>query len=226
MGSESHGLATLEPLTARVGLWRRRHRSRADSVRTYQVVYDGACIADFAARTTEALDDELASAAWELAQSIGRPVTAELVALDAEGAELARLPLRVLPAPSSTRGEMDSAAIVGTLTTANNQLMKLVVDVLQSVTEQQKTIAGIATELARVAGKRAATAEQEAAEATSTALDAVATAREASQKREKRTNDERAADLIEAFLRSRFILGGAPGEGPPSGEHPAASGEE
>ena len=221
---DSHGLSTLEPITARVAMWRRRHRARVAHVTAYQVVYDGACIADIEARTTQALDDEIASAAWELAQSIGRPVTADVIAVDGAGVELARMPMRVLPVAPSVPQSMDATQITATLVNANQQLMRLVVDVLGAVTEQQKTFAQITTELARSSGRRAVAAEQEAAEATATAMEAVHAIREAGAA-QSRTIGDRGLDLVEGFLKERLGLASAPTSELPSGEHAAASAE-
>lgn len=201
---DSHGLATLEPLVQRVGLWRHRHRARASQVVAYQVVYDGAVVAEIEAGSKEALDDELAYAAWDLAQSVGRPVTADVIAMGAGGVELAKLPMRVLPAAPPTPAAGD-AVLVKTLLDANRDLMRLVVDVLGAVTSQQKTIAEVTTELARSSGRRAVNAEAEAATATATALDALAAAREAAAP--ARTAGDRGLDLVEAFLRDRMSVG-------------------
>ncbi|NBO57157.1 MAG: hypothetical protein EBU84_21750, partial [Actinobacteria bacterium] len=119
----STGLSTVEPLALRVAAWRGRHRAVAARVREYRVEHDGSTVASLAARQSSTLDDELAAAAWELAQGLARPATVDVLALSEEGVEIARLPLRVLPAGASSgvASSGDLKDVVRALLDANHQ---------------------------------------------------------------------------------------------------------
>lgn len=201
--SES-GLAMLDSVTARVAAWRRRHRARAGEIQRYQVLFDGAIVADLETRTQQALDDELGAAAWEIAQGLSRPATCDVVALSPEGVELARLPMRVMPmravdAPTNTA---DLATVVKTLLDSNRDLMSLCKDMMGAVTTQLKEVSAITTELAKSTAKRARDAEAEAASATATALDAVQTIGTAAAPR--RDVKEKIETFIEDMARAHF----------------------
>lgn len=202
--SES-GLSRVESLTGRVATWRARHKARAGSVVAYHVVYDGAVIADIAPRTSTTLDDELGAAAWELAQSVGRPVTADVIALDSAGVEVARLPMRVIP--ESAREATDQSAVIAALLTQNRELMRLHTELLGGVVGTVRELSTMTTELARTLGRRAREAEAETATATATVQDALALAREQSQG--PRSREERALDLMESFARMKLGIGSA-----------------
>lgn len=205
--SES-GLAMLDSVTARVAAWRRRHRARAGEIQRYQVLFDGAIVADLEARTQQALDDELGAAAWEIAQGISRPATCDVVALSPEGVELARLPMRVMPmraVDANTTPTADMGTVVKTLLDANQQMMKLCTEMVGAVTSQLKVTAEITTELARATAKRAVAAESEAASATATALEAVQAI--ASADSPKRDTRARVEDFIEDVARTHFGVG-------------------
>lgn len=202
--SES-GLAMLDSVTARVAAWRRRHRARAGEIQRYQVSFDGAVVADLEARTQQTLDDELGAAAWEIAQGLSRPATCDVIALSAEGVELARLPMRVMPmravdAPATQGADM--ATVVKVLLDANKDMMGMCRDMIGAVTTQLKEVSAITTELARSTAKRATTAEAEAAVATATALDAVQTA--ANVEKPKRDTREKVEDIIEDAIRAHL----------------------
>ncbi len=198
----SDGLSTLEPLTARVAGWRRRHRAISQDVKTYQVVFDGAIVATLEARTSAALDDELAAAAWELAQGLSRAATVDLVALDTSGEELGRLPLRILPsAPTSTDG---SSQVIRDLMAQNRETMRLCVEMVSAVTKQMQVVSEVTTELARAMGQRALRAETDAVAAVSTVQDALSVARDAGQS----PRTERALSLVEDFIRLKAGLPG------------------
>lgn len=196
----------LDSVTARVAAWRRRHRSRAGDIQRYQVLFDGAIVADLETRTQQALDDELGAAAWEIAQGLSRPATCDVIALSPEGVELARLPMRVMPmravdaAPTNTA---DLGTVVKTLLDANRDLMVLCKDMVGAVTTQLKEVSSITTELAKSTAKRARDAEAEAATATATALDAVQTI-SATGDPSRKDRKERVEDFIEDFVRSRI----------------------
>ncbi len=201
--SES-GLAMLDSVTARVAAWRRRHRARAGEIQRYQVVFDGAVVADLEARTQQTLDDELGAAAWEIAQGLSRPATCDVVALSSEGVELARLPMRVMPMRASDQAPQgaDMGAVVKVLLDANQQMMGLCKDMMSAVTQQLKEVSNITTELAKSTAKRARDAEAEAATATATALDAVQTATQSASS--PRGAKERVEDFIEDVARAHF----------------------
>ena len=199
--SES-GLAMLESVTARVAAWRRRHRAKSGDVQRYQVVFDGAVIADLETRTPQALDDELGAAAWEIAQGLSRPATCDVIALSAEGVELARLPMRVMPARAADAPSADMGTVVKVLLDNNAQLMAMCKDLIGSVTVQLKEVSAITTELAKSTAKRAREAEAEAATATATALDAVQTV--ATSNGGRKEVRERGEDFIEDMARAHF----------------------
>ena len=199
--SES-GLAMLESVTARVAAWRRRHRAKSGDVQRYQVVFDGAVIADLETRTPQALDDELGAAAWEIAQGLSRPATCDVIALSAEGVELARLPMRVMPARAADAPSADMGTVVKVLLDNNAQLMAMCKDLIGSVTVQLKEVSAITTELAKSTAKRAREAEAEAATATATALDAVQTV--ATSNGGRKEVRERVEDFIEDMARAHF----------------------
>ena len=201
--SES-GLSVLEGVTARVTSWRRRHRGKQNEVRSYQVVFDGATLADIEARTAQGLDDELGAAAWEVAQGISRPATVDVIALGENGIEIARLPMRVMPAATAAPPQSaDMGTVVKVLLDANQQMMKLCTEMVGAVTSQLKVTAEITTELAKSTAKRAVHAEAEAAAATATALDAVSVAKDAGS--EKRDRQERIEDFVEAWLKHKLM---------------------
>jgi hypothetical protein len=201
--SES-GLAMLDSVTARVAAWRRRHRSRAGDIQRYQVLFDGAIVADLETRTQQALDDELGAAAWEIAQGLSRPATCDVIALSPEGVELARLPMRVMPmrAVDATAPSADMGAVVKVLLDANQQMMGLCKDMMTAVTQQLKEVSNITTELAKSTAKRARDAESEAATATATAIDAVQTIGTAAAPR--RDVKEKIETFIEDMARAHF----------------------
>ena len=201
--SES-GLAMLDSVTARVAAWRRRHRARAGEIQRYQVVFDGAVIADLETRTQQALDDELGAAAWEIAQGLARPATCDVIALSPEGVELAKLPMRVMPMRASDQAPQgaDMGTVVKVLLDNNAQLMAMCKDLIGSVTVQLKEVSAITTELAKSTAKRAREAEAEAATATATALDAVQTV--ATSNGGRKEVRERVEDFIEDMARAHF----------------------
>jgi hypothetical protein len=211
--SESHGLATIEPLTSRVGLWRTRHRAQAARIAEYRVEHDGSCVATLAARSSATLDDELAAAAWELAQGVQRPTTVEVLALTAEGAEVARLPLRVLPASSGAAGAASSGDlkdVIKCLLDAHQAQARLLTEVVAAFGSQLRDAINMASELARAAHARAGAAEAEAASASAVVRDALAVARDAQVP--ERTVKDRGLDLVEGVLRdlARNVVRPAP----------------
>ena len=213
------GLALVEPLTARVALWRRRHRQHADRAETYRVTYDGSTIAELSAvRSVATLDEELASAAWELAQGVGRAVTVDVLALDAHDHELARMPLRVMPAAApapAAAGDLQS--VVRVLLESHQQQARLIVDMAAAFTAQLREASAITAELARSASARARVAELEASTAAETVRDAIAVARDAGEPR--RTVGDRALDVFESLVRAKLSeLGAAPAAPAPAVE--------
>lgn len=213
----------------RVAAWRGRHRAQAGRVREYRVEHDGSVIASLTARTASTLDDELAAAAWELAQGLSRPATVDVLALSEEGAEVARLPLRVVPAASaSSASSGDLRDVVRALLDANHQQQKLMVEVLGAVGGQLRDALQLASEATRAAHARAASAEAEAASASAVVREALDLARTAQTP--ERGARERGMDLVEGVLRdlarSQLGGGGAPAaaavESAPAAEPEAA----
>lgn len=192
--SES-GLATVEPITMRVAAWRTRHKARATDVKRYTVVYDGATIADIEGRTSQTLNDELAAAAWELAQGIARAVTVDIVALDDAGVEIARLPLRVMPVAATVVTQTDQTAVIKALLENNRDMMSLFKEMNGAMVAQLKEVSGMVSTLAKSATHRAVTAEKEAQDATALATDAIATAAAATSGRNLSTREK-----VENFL--------------------------
>jgi len=205
--SESHaGLALVEPIRARVALWRRRHRQHADRAQTYRVTYDGSTVAELSAvRSIATLDEELASAAWELAQGVGRAVTVDVLALDAHEVELARMPLRVVPAaPPAAAAAGDLQSVVRVLLESHQQQARLIVDMAAAFTAQLREASTITAELARSAASRARNAELEAAGAADTVRDALAVARDAHDREPRRNVGDRALDVFESLVRVKL----------------------
>lgn len=203
MSDSQHGLALLESTTNRVSAWRRRHRARADEVARYVVTHDGTTVADLdAPRTAQGLDDELAAAAWEVAQGLARPATVDVCALAHDGAEVARITIRVQPARTEPASGADLGAVVKVLLEANQSLARLTTDLVGAVAGQLREVSAITTELARASAARAKAAETEAAKAQETASEALALARDTSS--ETRSAQDRGMDLVEHFLRLKL----------------------
>ena len=219
--SESTGLATLEPLTARVGLWRHRHRAQTARVSEYRVEYDGSVIATLSARSAATLDEELASAGWELAQSIARPVTIDVIASDSQGEEVARLPLRIQPTPppasSANASTGDLRDVIRVLLDANQNQQRMIVELATSVSTQMREVMQVTAEIAKGSQQRVRALEAEVSVATDTVRDAIALAHDASAPR--RTLADRGLDLVEGVLRDA-LTGKKPPTETPSAESP------
>lgn len=217
--SESTGLATLEPLTQRVGLWRHRHRAQTTRIAEYRVEYDGSVIATLSARSASTLDEELASAGWELAQSIARPVTIDVIASDAQGEEVARLPLRIQPTPPAsavTTNTGDLRDVIRVLLDANAAQQRMIVELATSVSTQMREVMAVTAEIAKGSQQRVRALEAEVSVATDTVRDAIALAHDASAPR--RTLADRGLDLVEGVLREALT-----GAKPPPTEAPTAA---
>jgi len=196
-----HGLTLLEPITARVAMWRQRHRAHARRVQTYRVVYDGSTVAELSAVSASTLDEELAAAAWELAQGLARAVTVDVLAFDAQDVELARMPLRVMPVAPPTAATGDMQSVVKVLLESNQAQGRLILEMCGAFTSQLREASAITAELARGAFARARSAEIETTMAAETVRDALAVARDNTEP--KRTTSDRMADLIEGFIAER-----------------------
>lgn len=196
------GLSLLESTTLRVTAWRNRHRARREEVLRYVVHFDGATICELEARTKQALDDELAAAAWELAQGLSRPITVDFIAYGADGGEVARLPIRILPAaPVSTA--TDHTAVISALLKGMEQQQKgmeasqrQLTELMGSVVGLVKGVADLAAAQVQTAHKRAERAESAADVAMETARDATATAADALDSTSRRSRSERLEDMI------------------------------
>lgn len=222
MANTSTGLSTLEPLTLRVQGWRHRIRAQSSRIDHFDVTYDGRTIASLTARTAATLDEELASAAWELAQSIERPVTVEIRAMPLEGdEEIASFQMRVHPSPATAQAPANNGEakdVIRILVDANQAQQKMILDVVSAFTVHMRDAMQMMSDLAQQAHTRARTLETEVAIATETARDAIGVARDSAEPRRSLT--DRGLDLVEGVLREALTGKSA---NSPANDTPAAT---